>query len=392
MSIDPNVLYSQEFYRVTGPGSLHSAQQVIPALWHLLKPPSTAVDVGCGQGTWLEALKHLLPETVCFGIDGPWVEPKPGFEFISVDMEGPLNLPGLPDYVFDLGICCEVMEHLTPDAASRWLVWLAHHADQIIFSAAPPGQDGAGHINCQPHEFWHECFARKLKFPVVVRSILETLDVLPWYRDNIYIYQDAEPLAHFLPVSRYINLPARIDRKERLQQRFRQHRIYASLALGIVETPTSDWTAAPGAWGCSLSHQKLFQEALQQNYDSLMIFEDDALPVEDFTTRLNTLWADVPSDWQILYLGCNNIEMPIPVTGRVARVRRAFTTHAYALKPAAMKAILEHPEIKTHAIDHVLLDIQQKLPCYCFTPSLVTQEEGYSDIMQRNVDYTGVIR
>lgn len=57
--------------------------------------------------------------------------------------------------VADLVLCLEVAEHLPESAADTLCDALAAATgDRLVFSAATPGQGGAGHINEQPGEYW----------------------------------------------------------------------------------------------------------------------------------------------------------------------------------------------------------------------------------------------
>ena len=44
-------------------------------------------------------------------------------------------------------------------------------SDSVFFSAAEPGQNGVGHINCQPMEYWTEKFVEKgyIEVPEVIK-------------------------------------------------------------------------------------------------------------------------------------------------------------------------------------------------------------------------------
>lgn len=56
--------------------------------------------------------------------------------------------------VFDLGICTEVLEHISMDSALLVLEQLAQSRRLLIFSAAVKGQGGTNHINEQSLEYW----------------------------------------------------------------------------------------------------------------------------------------------------------------------------------------------------------------------------------------------
>ena len=152
--------------------------------------PTSIVDVGCATGLFLAAMKRLGVKSV-LGIDGSWVPlvMRERFlsneEFLAHDLETPLNL----GKKFDVVVCLEVAEHLVEPSADTLIKSLLKLGEIIVFSAAIPGQDGDGHINCQWPEYW----ARKFRFNGygtydVLRPVLaQEVSVPCWYRQNVVI-------------------------------------------------------------------------------------------------------------------------------------------------------------------------------------------------------------
>jgi hypothetical protein len=63
-----------------------------------------------------------------------------------------------PGIHVDLAYCLEVAEHLDPMLGARLVEFLAATAPIVVFTAAPPGQGGAGHVNEQPRDYWVALF------------------------------------------------------------------------------------------------------------------------------------------------------------------------------------------------------------------------------------------
>ena len=132
-----------------------SARVVVPMVVELTHPASV-LDVGCGRGAWLSEFKAT---SKIVGLDGDYLKPStllfPADCFRPTDLSGEFKIPAGR---FDLAVCLEVAEHL-PARNSRHLVrQLTSAAPQVLFSAAPPGQGGGGHINCQPLSYWRKIF------------------------------------------------------------------------------------------------------------------------------------------------------------------------------------------------------------------------------------------
>ncbi len=180
--------YDAAFFQALEEGVARSAATVSGLIIDLVAPTS-AVDVGCGTGLWLAALRSK-GVTDILGIDGPWVPREqlaiPEDLFHEHDLARPLTL----DRRFDLALCLETAEHLPPEAAEPLVRALTELAPVVVFSAAIPEQRGEGHINLQWPHYWIDLFAaRGYRCSTVLRERLwnaETVDV--WYRQNILCF------------------------------------------------------------------------------------------------------------------------------------------------------------------------------------------------------------
>jgi len=173
-------LYQPEFFAGRRETVTLSASVVVPIICELLEPQSV-LDVGCGQGEWLEAFAWRVPDYLGVDIAAPESP-----QFLVRDARLPLEIGRR----FDLVVCLEVGEHLPESSADTLVDSLARHGDEVVFSAAVPGQEGKGHINCQPHEYWHQkFFERGFEMSDSIRPLIaHDTRVSPWYRDNIFFY------------------------------------------------------------------------------------------------------------------------------------------------------------------------------------------------------------
>ncbi len=182
-------VYDNDFYRDRQSRTGYSANTVLHHLLRIVPPVSSAVDIGCGVGTWLSVLEGL-GATDILGVDGPWVP----LESLTIRRERflPRDLDRLEkiDRRFDLAICLEVAEHLPVVMATQFVRMLTELSDFVLFSAAIPKQNGIGHVNEQWPAYWHSLFAGN-DFECVdfVRMIVWNDGKVPyWYRQNILLY------------------------------------------------------------------------------------------------------------------------------------------------------------------------------------------------------------
>lgn len=152
--------------------------------------PKTHLDLGSGTGALVNMARKM--GVASYGAD--LIAESPGREhwFFTVDLAEPLFLVypnsegkvfAMQDEVsarrllrddthaqvgFELITCLEVAEHLPEYAADTLCDTIARHlGDQgkLIFSAAPPGQKGVDHVNCQHSTYWRSKFyERKISY------------------------------------------------------------------------------------------------------------------------------------------------------------------------------------------------------------------------------------
>lgn len=123
-------------------------QAVLFAAFSTLGLPYSYLDVGCGDGVMVRTAHQL-------GVDAYGVDrlPHPEPFFRQHDLTDPLDLYRS----FQLVTSIEVAEHVAPEAEGIYSDTLVRHVGEsgiLILTAAPPGQPGDGHVNCQPAEYW----------------------------------------------------------------------------------------------------------------------------------------------------------------------------------------------------------------------------------------------
>jgi glycosyl transferase, family 25 len=60
-----------------------------------------------------------------------------------------------------------------------------------------------------------------------------------------------------------------------------------------------------GQIGCALSHIKILEDAIKNNYKNIIVFEDDAIIPKDFWKKFNQAYKELPKNWDMLLLGIN---------------------------------------------------------------------------------------
>jgi len=188
-----------------------------------------------------------------------------------------------------------------------------------------------------------------------------------------------------------VNLDRRADRWRQMRARFDRHGIRGVRRLpafdGQLLTLPPEWSGTPGAYGCLLSHLRAVREAREAGAPSVLIFEDDVEFDADLPDKFRDYFSRVPADWDALYFGALHMEDPAEVSENVRRIRRSYSTYAYALRETVFDAFIELNGKARKAVDVNNLALQAERACYCFMPHLAWVESGHSDAQGRQNDH-----
>ena len=171
------------------------APPFLGTLLALLPDATRIVDVGAGSGAFAAEARRqgLLVEGCERSLWGRLYARRQRVPCRSLDLR--LDPPADFAHTFDVAWCVELAEHVPAIHADRLIGFLAALAPTIIFTAAPPGQGGTGHVNEQPPEYWIAQFARHGVAPSDTltegfRSELRRRNVPhDWLLNNLIVFQ-----------------------------------------------------------------------------------------------------------------------------------------------------------------------------------------------------------
>ncbi len=195
----------------------------------------------------------------------------------------------------------------------------------------------------------------------------------------------------------YINLDTRTDRKEYVEKQL--------ASVGLKGERFNAIRLTNGAAGCTMSHIKCLETARERRWDHVMIVEDDITFLNPtlFANQLNLFLAN-HKDWDVVLLGGNIIPPYLKVDNSCVQVVHCQTTTGYLVKShyydklilnykEGLGKLLKEPEKhKDFAIDRYWFQLQERDKWFLIVPLSVTQKENdYSDIEQKNTNYTRVM-
>jgi SAM-dependent methyltransferase len=192
-----NNLYDEKFYRSVSTRSRKTAEIVSPMLLQIFKNPKSVLDVGCGDGVWLDEIIKLNNFSRVEAVDSEASD----FKFIKNKKRIIIHKQNLeinsrlPKFEFDIVLCLEVLEHLTEETALK-IAGQITNSGMILFSAATPGQGGTGHINERTHEYWDDFFAKKGFISAdCIRPQIQAYSQIPsFYKNNLMVYLNTSKL------------------------------------------------------------------------------------------------------------------------------------------------------------------------------------------------------
>jgi len=147
-----------------------------------------------------------------------------------------------------------------------------------------------------------------------------------------------------------------------------------------------------GALGCLLSHLTIMKKALKENYENILILEDDTMFINDITIeKIVNRYAKFldKTNYGIFYLAGNTAENGIKhITKEIYLTFATLTTGSYIINRKCMEYIVNNINGYPREIDkYYLEEIQNKFPCFIPIPNITRQRPSYSDIINQNTDY-----
>ena len=206
-----------------------------------------------------------------------------------------------------------------------------------------------------------------------------------------------------------INMDSRPDRYELALEEFKKLNIDVERVSGIDGKifPNGEFRGKSGAYGLLLTHIEILKESILNNYDSILILEDDVTFVDNFYDKFDKKISFLPDDWDLFYIGGNNIFSKgkfnlvtgdknfIPTINNyrtldheICKTTWTQCVHALVINSKIFKDLINELNKKIFPIDLIHCNLQQNgCNAYTFLPSLALQRPGFSDIEDIFVDY-----
>lgn len=224
-------------------------------------------------------------------------------------------------------------------------------------------------------------------------KVLELLPDNKDYIDKVYI----------------INLKERTDRKQHILKELNKYNIKNYEIIEAIK-PTieevNSWSSKYcnhvmkdipierrekykiGCCGCLKSHLFIYNDMLKNNYENILILEDDCLIKDDINNYKEYIKYCIENKYGLFYLGGTHSKKPIKIKDNFYKCEKTHTTHSYMISRECAEFIVKNISGYEKEIDVYLSEIiQKKFNCYCLYPSIIGQLDGISDIQGGYVQY-----
>jgi hypothetical protein len=196
-----------------GDSFFHRRKKLIwraPILCEIIKEifpgAKSIIDVGCAIGEFVHQFQKMGISSE--GIEGSesalkYASPETGISLWDIRTPLPTSKTCIGK-TWNLCMCLEVAEHIEEEYTNIFIDNLCFLSNTILISAAPPGQQGYGHFNCQKMEYWEIKFGirdyrRRVEKEKRFKSLLEPYKRkkgLSGYYNNIMIYEHNDIILH----------------------------------------------------------------------------------------------------------------------------------------------------------------------------------------------------
>jgi 2-polyprenyl-3-methyl-5-hydroxy-6-metoxy-1,4-benzoquinol methylase len=188
-----DAVYDADYYANAVEDGAAASAEIMAAAIRREFAPRSVIDVGCGTGALLEAMR--TGGVRILGLEYSTAALKRcrarGIDVVRVDLRR--ETVSITE-TFDVAVSVEVAEHLPAAAADRYVDLLTRLSNLVVFTAAPPGQGGTDHVNEQPQDYWIAKFgARSFRhvedLSAQWRQAWKAGGVAGWYCNNVMVFK-----------------------------------------------------------------------------------------------------------------------------------------------------------------------------------------------------------
>ena len=134
----------------------------------------------------------------------------------------------------------------------------------------------------------------------------------------------------------------------------------------------------PGQLGCLLSHQNILKDAIKNNYNNILVLEDDILFHKEFHNEFKKKYKyliDREKNYDLIYLGAHQKHnwKDIKLNRHYYNSKKLDGTFAMIINKSLFNSIFERANKLDKPIDRILYYyFQEQKKSFCFNPNIIT--------------------
>jgi GR25 family glycosyltransferase involved in LPS biosynthesis len=188
--------------------------------------------------------------------------------------------------------------------------------------------------------------------------------------------------------SKLCSIPEGIQPIKTFKEKYLEYNHYVARVQFMENYLGKKAIQSPGAFGYALTYIEILKEAIANNYQRILIFDDDIILCKNFHNAFENRIRMLPADWRLIMLGAmqhNWNETWINwVNDSLYHCNgTSIASHAVGIQSKAFLPLLHYAEKLDLPIDEgAIYHVQQvySKQCYVFYPNLVIQDISESDI------------
>jgi hypothetical protein len=171
------------------------------------------------------------------------------------------------------------------------------------------------------------------------------------------------------------NLRRRPDRLTHMQEQLNR----LEIKYYVFDCADDVGTEASATWWNAHNALQLIRYAKKIGLSSFLTLDDDCLFIDNFNDRLASLWPFVPDNWDIVSFG-EIYGQKSEIYPGIVKTTHSWGGHASLIKHTVYDSLLENITGNTWADEEINHKMKEKINYYAFSPYLITQMPGHSDL------------
>jgi GR25 family glycosyltransferase involved in LPS biosynthesis len=179
-----------------------------------------------------------------------------------------------------------------------------------------------------------------------------------------------------------INLDERKDRWKSAIEQFEKNNIAVERISGIKNKFNINKTISDAEMGIVLTHKLIYLDAIKNNYNNILILEDDCIFRDTFVEDFNKTIKELPNDWDLFYLGgLYWWSLPKEYSENISLANKILGAHALGVKSTVFETLLNLTNF-SEAVDVTYANKQKDLKSYISKKTLIGQKRGIKSDVQ----------